>query len=108
MSSTRDESATPETALLKGEVMKVLIMGAGIGTRRKTATAYGHYERAKSRQASWGTRGTWRARVWRWCARCSARSRQREALSELDARLLDDIGVTRQQANVEAAKPFWR
>jgi uncharacterized protein YjiS (DUF1127 family) len=102
MSSTRDESATPETALLKGEVMKVLIMGAGIGTRRKTATAYGNYDRAKSRPSSWGSL------LWRWCARCSARSRQRDALLELDARLLDDIGVTRQQANVEAAKPFWR
>jgi uncharacterized protein YjiS (DUF1127 family) len=49
----------------------------------------------------WGT-------FWRWCARCSARSRQREALSGLDNRLLDDIGVSRQQANVEAAKPFWK
>jgi uncharacterized protein YjiS (DUF1127 family) len=46
--------------------------------------------------------------LWRWCARCSARSRQREALSGLDDRLLDDIGVTRQQANIEAAKPFWK
>jgi uncharacterized protein YjiS (DUF1127 family) len=45
---------------------------------------------------------------WRWCTRCSARSRQREALSDLDDRLLDDIGVTRQQATVEAAKPFWK
>jgi uncharacterized protein YjiS (DUF1127 family) len=29
-------------------------------------------------------------------------------LSDLDDRLLEDIGVTRQQANVEAAKPFWK
>jgi uncharacterized protein YjiS (DUF1127 family) len=50
----------------------------------------------------------WRARFWRWCARCSSRARQRAALSDLDDRLLDDIGVTRQQANVEAAKPFWK
>jgi uncharacterized protein YjiS (DUF1127 family) len=35
-------------------------------------------------------------------------SRQREALSRLDDHLLDDIGVTRQQANAEAAKPFWK
>jgi uncharacterized protein YjiS (DUF1127 family) len=57
--------------------------------------------RGRIREPTWGT-------FWRWCARCSARSRQREALSGLDDRLLDDIGVSRQQANVEAAKPFWK
>jgi uncharacterized protein YjiS (DUF1127 family) len=57
--------------------------------------------RERIREPIWGT-------FWRWCARCSARSRQREALSGLDDRLLDDIGVSRQQANVEAAKPFWK
>lgn len=56
--------------------------------------------RERIRDPIWGT-------FWRWCARCSSRARQREALSSLDDRLLDDIGVTRQQANVEAAKPFW-
>jgi uncharacterized protein YjiS (DUF1127 family) len=50
----------------------------------------------------------WRMRFWHWCARCSSRARQRAALSDLDDRLLEDIGVTRQQANVEAAKPFWK
>jgi uncharacterized protein YjiS (DUF1127 family) len=50
----------------------------------------------------------WGTRFWRWCARCSALSRQRAALSELEERLLEDIGVTRQQANAEATKPFWR
>jgi uncharacterized protein YjiS (DUF1127 family) len=50
----------------------------------------------------------WDTRFWRWCARCSARSRQREALLRLDDHLLEDIGVTRQQANAEAAKPFWK
>ena len=39
-----------------------------------------------------------------------ARSRQRKALQELaqDARLLDDIGLNRQEALDEAAKPFRR
>jgi uncharacterized protein YjiS (DUF1127 family) len=50
----------------------------------------------------------WGTRFWRWCVRCSALSRQREALSSLDDRLLEDIGVTRRQANAEAAKPFWK
>jgi uncharacterized protein YjiS (DUF1127 family) len=45
---------------------------------------------------------------WRWCASCSARSRQRGALAELDDHLLEDIGITRQQASAEAAKPFWK
>jgi uncharacterized protein YjiS (DUF1127 family) len=35
------------------------------------------------------------------------RSRQRRALAELDDRILCDIGVTRSQAQREAAKPFW-
>jgi uncharacterized protein YjiS (DUF1127 family) len=36
------------------------------------------------------------------------RSRQRHALADLDAHLLDDIGVTRSEAAREIAKPFWR
>jgi uncharacterized protein YjiS (DUF1127 family) len=70
-------------------------------TSRRTATASGN-DSAKTERLFWGTR------FWRWCARCSARSRQRQALSELDDRLLEDIGVTRQKADGEAAKPFWK
>lgn len=36
------------------------------------------------------------------------RRRQRLALQELDARLLEDVGLTPRQAVQEAAKPFWR
>lgn len=32
---------------------------------------------------------------------------QRQCLRELDDRLLNDIGVTREQARKEADKPFW-
>ena len=71
-------------------------------TGRRTAAASGNYDRAKTQRLFWGTR------FLRWCTRCSARSGQREALSTLDDQLLDDIGVTRQQANAEAAKPFWK
>ncbi|MGH6816806.1 MAG: DUF1127 domain-containing protein [Hyphomicrobiaceae bacterium] len=35
------------------------------------------------------------------------RGRQRQALAELDDRLLRDIGVTRAQAEREIAKPSW-
>ena len=33
--------------------------------------------------------------------------RQRQALSELDTELLNDIGVTATEARIEAAKPVW-
>ena len=42
-------------------------------------------------------------------AHCALLRRQtRKALLELDDRLLDDIGVTREQARTEARKPMWR
>ena len=34
-------------------------------------------------------------------------SRQRHALRELDDHILDDIGLTRSQAEQEASRPFW-
>jgi len=34
--------------------------------------------------------------------------RQRDALAGLDARLLDDIGVSAEAAREEAAKPVWQ
>ncbi len=36
------------------------------------------------------------------------RATQRQTLSQLDDRLLRDIGVQRPLADLEAAKPFWR
>ncbi|WP_417676135.1 DUF1127 domain-containing protein [Pseudodonghicola sp.] len=36
------------------------------------------------------------------------RRRTRMQLSELDAYMLDDIGVTQAQARSEADRPFWR
>ena len=37
----------------------------------------------------------------------SERSRQRRELHELDDWLLQDLGITRREANAEARKPFW-
>jgi len=34
--------------------------------------------------------------------------RQRRTLAQLDSRLLDDIGVSREEAVREARKPFWQ
>lgn len=39
--------------------------------------------------------------------RADTRWRQRQALAALDDRLLDDIGLTRAQAEREAHKRFW-
>jgi uncharacterized protein YjiS (DUF1127 family) len=36
------------------------------------------------------------------------RWRQRQALLDLDDKLLRDIGITRDQAEREARKPFWK
>ena len=37
-----------------------------------------------------------------------ARAKQRHELLVLDDRLLSDIGISRAQAEAEAAKPFWQ
>jgi len=36
------------------------------------------------------------------------RSRQRQALAELDDHLLKDVGILRSAAAVEISRPFWR
>ena len=48
-------------------------------------------------RASWRLVGLWRERA-----------RQRKVLAELDARMLNDIGITRDAAERESSKPFWR
>ncbi len=40
-------------------------------------------------------------------ARSAALHRQRAALRRLDARALDDIGLTRAEAEAEANRPLW-
>lgn len=37
-----------------------------------------------------------------------ARQRQRRALLKLNEQMLKDIGISRGEAEAEAAKPFWR
>ncbi len=45
---------------------------------------------------------TWTVRLWQ------DRSETRHALSELDGRLLNDIGKSRAEAQRESVKPFWK
>jgi uncharacterized protein YjiS (DUF1127 family) len=52
-----------------------------------------------------------RIRPGRWALAIIAmheRWRQRQRLSELDDRMLADIGLTRDEARAEVTKPFWK
>ncbi len=52
-----------------------------------------------------------RLRPGRWLSAIVAmheRWRQRQALMELDDRLLADIGITRSEMMAEVTKPFWK
>jgi uncharacterized protein YjiS (DUF1127 family) len=71
---------------------------------RKADAASSHHDGAGTHLPGWERFLRWCA----WCVWCSARSRQRQALAQLDDRLLKDIGKTRQEAIAEAAKPFWK
>ena len=61
------------------------------------------------RRASWPDR---LRQAWFVCARwlwtCAERSAQRRALAVLDDGRLRDIGRTREEAQAEAGKLFWR
>jgi uncharacterized protein YjiS (DUF1127 family) len=70
-------------------------------TSREGASSY--HDGADTCRPIWPT-----TRFLLWYVRCSERSRQRQALAALDDHHLKDIGVTRQQAITEAAKPFWK
>ena len=42
-----------------------------------------------------------------WLSACWQRHRQRRALLDLDDRMLRDIGISRDDARLEARKRFW-
>ena len=62
-------------------------------------------ERADRRAEHWTVQ--W-GRLSAWLNVLAMRRRTRRALSELDDRQLADVGLTRRQALLESAKPFWR
>jgi len=49
-----------------------------------------------------------RAAIFAALRRAHQRARLRHELARLDARQLRDIGCTREDLEIEAAKPFWR
>jgi uncharacterized protein YjiS (DUF1127 family) len=70
-------------------------------SRRGAATSSNHADAETCRPG-------WKTRFLRWYAKCSRRSRERQALAELDNDALKDIGMTRKEAKAEARKPFWK
>ena len=59
------------------------------------------FERQKVRRESWAVLACdWLARAWQTHS-------TRNALAELDARELSDLGISRAQARFEANRPFW-
>lgn len=46
--------------------------------------------------------------LWRTLLRWQRRHEDRLHLAAMDDRLLRDIGISREQADAEARKPFWR
>lgn len=98
LSSRRsDDTLRPRSASRDGELQTVPSFGG-----RRTANVSSNDDRAETQWL------VWNACFWRWCALCSARARERQALAQLDDNALKDIGVTRRQADAEASKPFWR
>jgi uncharacterized protein YjiS (DUF1127 family) len=45
---------------------------------------------------------------WAWVMRCSARVAERRSLAQLPDWQLRDLGISRAEADAEAAKWFWR
>jgi uncharacterized protein YjiS (DUF1127 family) len=75
--------------------------------KQRTATSQIPARTAQSAERSTQTARGWFDRIELWLAR----RRQRKALAELatrDDHLLRDIGLSRGEAEREAAKPFWR
>jgi uncharacterized protein YjiS (DUF1127 family) len=60
------------------------------------------------RDARSASRRSLATRFYAWLLRCVERHKQRQRLRALDAHLLDDIGLSRHAAQLEAEKPFWR
>lgn len=58
--------------------------------------------------ATYPSSGSPGASFWSILETWGRRAHQRRQLAQLSERQLDDIGISREQAQQEAAKPFWR
>jgi uncharacterized protein YjiS (DUF1127 family) len=78
-------------------------MSCGSGTFPPAVSSIAANDRARSGLPARPSPFAWLAAL----KRMHERWRQRQALLELDDRLLRDIGITRAEANREARKGFW-
>ena len=69
--------------------------GAHAGPHRPTAAWFGEFLLEAA------------ARAVRTLLSWQERDRQRRALAQLDARMLNDIGLSRAEVDLELRKPFW-
>ncbi len=70
--------------------------GAYAGPRRPTAASFGEILLEAA------TRALRTLLIWQ------ERDRQRRALAQLDARMLNDVGLNRAEVAMELRKPFWQ
>jgi uncharacterized protein YjiS (DUF1127 family) len=99
-SKDRRHDLTADHGSSSGGLVVSIVINSLSGRRKAAASS--HLDCAVPCRPRWGTR------FLLWLVRCSERSRQRQALSELDDHFLKDIGKTRPEAMAEAAKPFWK
>jgi uncharacterized protein YjiS (DUF1127 family) len=78
-------------------------MSCGSGTFPPAVSSIAENDRARSGLPARPSPFAWLSAL----KRMHKRRRQRQALLELDDRLLRDIGITRAEANREARKGFW-
>jgi len=78
-------------------------MSCGSGTFPPTDSSIAANDRVRSGLPARPSPLAWLATL----KRMHERWRRRQALLELDDRLLRDIGITRAEANREARKSFW-
>ena len=82
-------------------------------TLRQSEVAGGHgkgvvHALRRGLGAFWNSPDTAAVAAVRTLVRWQRRSRDRARLGGMEAYLLADMGITRDQADAEAAKPFWR
>ncbi len=68
----------------------------------------GHYCRVTRERKRWYDPGRLIGRILAWLELCYERYRQHETLARLNDRLLNDVGLQRDDVMQAAREPFWR